>query len=119
MWVAAFLPGSDDGFLMDFSIPFGLEIYHWISRPLKGNPPVAFFDGFDGYTWALCLASMLAVSGVLTLPFYMMRHRRSMDLILILITPIALLVAEDFPKWFTAKADRGTGRADHLCFFWP
>ena len=56
-------------------------------------------------TWAMILASMLAVSFALALPFYVRGRRKVVDKSLLLITPIALLVAEDYPRWFTAKRD--------------
>ena len=84
----------------------GTDAYNWVSKPSVQSSYVPFFDGFDEYTWALVLASLLAVSVALILPYYVRGNKSYADKILILLTPVALLMAEDYPKWFSARQNK-------------
>ena len=90
------------GLGIDFSAPLDTDAYNWVSKLSATSSYVPFFDGFDAYTWALILASMLAVSVALFLPYHVRGKKNYADKTLMLLTPVALLMAEDLPKWFSA-----------------
>ena len=87
---------------VDFTISLRPALVKWATKAAPNRLPyVNFFNIFDLPTWAMLAGSMLTVSLLLGLPFLAHGKWQLADAMIILMTPLALLAQEDYPKWYS------------------
>ena len=88
--------------VVDFTIYLRPALVKWATKSAPNRLPyVNFFNIFDLPTWATLAGSMLIVSLLLGLPFLAHGKWQLADGVIILMTPLALLAQEDYPKWYS------------------